>query len=74
MQFPGVHTWKITGLSEVMKQAKSGEKTEIKSAPFYGHGYKFRLTFYGNGAGSGEGTLLSVFFHIIKGEYDAILS
>jgi len=74
MQIPRVpHTWKITGYSQVMKQAKSGEVTEIKSAPFYDHGYKFRLSLDANGHGTGKDTHLSIFFHLMKGEYDAIL-
>jgi len=74
MQFPGVHTWKITDFSEVMKRAKSGEQTQIRSAPFYEHGYKFRLSLSPNGQSSGKNTHVSIFFVLMKGEYDAILS
>jgi len=74
MQIPGVHTWKITGFSEVMKRAKSGEQTEIFSAPFYEHGYKFRLSLVPNGQSSGKDTHVSIYFVLMKGEYDALLS
>ena len=74
MQFPGVHTWKITDFSEVLQQAKSGEQTEIKSDPYYDRGYNFRLSLYPNGCSHGEKTHVSIFFCIMKGEYDAILS
>jgi len=74
MRFPGVRTWKITGFGGVMKRAKSGEKIIIRSNPFFDHGYKFRLSCYANGLGDGQDTHLSIFFHILKGEYDAILS
>ena len=74
MQFPGVHTWKITDFSEVLQQAKSGEQTEIKSDPFYDRGYKFQLSLYPNGCSPGENIHISIFVCIMKGEYDAILS
>jgi len=74
VQFPGVHTWKIIGFSEIMKKAKSGEETEIKSAPFYDHGYKFRLSLNPNGSAGAKDTHLAIYFCIMKGEFDALLS
>ena len=73
IQISGVHTWKICGFKEVMKQAKSGEQTQIKSPPFYDHGYKFGLTLQPNDPGFNK-TFVTVYFFVMKGEYDAILS
>ena len=42
------------------------------SAPFYSYfgGYKMCLCVYANGSGDGEGTHMSVFTHLMKGEND----
>ena len=73
MQRPKEYTWKISGFSEVLKQARSGEKPKIFSTPFYHENYKFRLGLAANGQSSGKNTHLSIYFHIMKGENDAIL-
>ena len=73
MQRPEEYTWKISGFSEVLSRAKSREKTEIYSTPFYYNNYKFGLELAPNGKGSGKNTHLSIYFHILKGENDAIL-
>lgn len=46
------------------------------SEPFYSHpgGYKMCLSVYANGTGQGSGTHVSVFAHIMRGEYDDELS
>ena len=74
MQFPDMQTWKIIGFAELLKQAKKGGETVIKSPPFHSHGYKFRFTLYPNGTGRGKNSHLSIFFRLMKGEYDALLS
>ena len=74
LQFPGMRTWKISGFNEILKQAKSGVETVVKSAPFYDHGYKFRLSLYPNGRSFGKNTHVSILFFVMKGEYDALLS
>ena len=66
--------WKIEGFSEVLRKAKSGEKTRIVSSPFYRCGYKCKLSLNPNGCGSGKNTHLSIFLIIMKGEYDASLN
>ena len=73
MQISEAHTWKICGFEEKMKQAKTGEKTQIKSPPFYDHGYKFGLILGLQGTLFGP-TLVSVYCFLMKGEYDAVLS
>ena len=70
--------WKINPFSEILRQAKAGEKAKIVSAPFYtdrteSYGYKLKVWIYPNGTGTGLNTHLSVYIAIIKGEYDAIL-
>ena len=75
IQISGVHTWKICGFKEKMKQAESGEKTQINSPPFYDHGYKFALTFRPNDTSAFLGQkCVYVSFFLMKGEYDAVLS
>ena len=66
--------WKIDGFSEVLRKAKSGEEATKESSPFYICGYKCKLQLYSNGNGVGKNTHLSIFFVIIKGEYDAMLT
>ena len=58
-----------------MDDARSGKYTSIFSLPFYsGHnGYKMCLRLYILGNGIGKGTHMSLFFVVMKGEYDAIL-
>ena len=43
-----------------------------QSRPFYSHpcGYKFRMEVKPSGSGSGSGTHLSVYVHVMKGEFD----
>ena len=67
-------TWRIDGFSEVLRKAKSGEKTRIESSPFYRYGYKCKLGIYPNGFDSDENTHLTVYLVIMKGEYDATLT
>ncbi len=75
-----VFIWKINNFSEILRQAKTGEKNKIESASFYvgiynteSYGYKLKVKLYPNGAGSGENTHLSMYIIVMKGEYDAIL-
>ena len=67
-------TWRIDGFSEVLRKAKSGEKTRIDSSPFYRYRYKCKLSLNANGHGSGKNTHLSVYLIIMPGEYDAMLT
>ena len=75
MQCGEEHTWKISGFSEILRQTKTGEQNEIHSTPFYTaqNGYKFKIRLYPNGSSSGKNTHLSVYFVMLKGEYDPIL-
>lgn len=68
--------WKIEEFSKVMREAKSGMKPKLESAPFYteSSGYKLKISVYPNGLWSGKNTHLSVLIIVMKGEYDAILT
>lgn len=48
----------------------------LYSEPFFIHkyGYKLKLEVNPNGCKAGKGTHLSVFLHVMRGEYDAILT
>ena len=75
LQISGVHTWKICGFKEMMKQAFSGKQTVINSPPFYDHGYKFGLTFLPIQTSLFYvPTYIFATFFLMKGEYDPILS
>jgi len=71
-----VYLWKITGFSEMLRQAKNGRNNKIDSEPFYTgqYGYKLKLSVNPNGDGSGKSTHLSAFVIVMKGEYDGVLS
>ena len=73
-----VFIWRIGNYRQILRKARTGEKTCIQSAPFYtdrteSYGYKLRAVFYPNGSGSGENTHLAIFIIVMKGKYDAIL-
>ena len=55
--------------------AHSGDQLSIYSPVFYtsAAGYKLRLQLYPNGDGTAQGTHMSLYIVIMRGEYDAIL-
>ena len=62
--------------SKVFQRMQNAKENRITSSPpFYTgrYGYKMCIRAYLNGNGSGEGTHLSVFFVLMKGEYDPLL-
>ena len=67
--------WRIPEVHQRIREAKMGRITYIDSPPFYTgrNGYKMCIRAYLNGDGSGEGTHLSIFFVLMKGEYDPLL-
>lgn len=62
-------------MDERIQDAKSGRQQSFYSPPFYTHpnGYKMCARMYLNGDGQGRGTHASIFFVILKGEYDSLL-
>ena len=71
----GTFLWRIPEVHRRMRDAKIGRITSIYSPPFYTgrNGYKMCIRAYLNGDGSGEGTHLSIFFVLMRGEYDPLL-
>ena len=71
----GAFLWRIPEVRQRMRDAKIGHITSIYSPPFYTgrNGYKMCIRAYLNGDGTGEGTHLSIFFVLMKGEYDPLL-
>ena len=73
--YDGSMIWKIPQFSQRMEDARSGKYTSIFSLPFYSsrYGYKMCLRLYILGDGIGKSTHMSLFFVVMKGEFDAIL-
>ena len=73
--YNGSFIWKIPDVRRKFRDAKLGHVCSIYSPPFYTSktGYKMCVRCYLNGDGLGEGQYLSLFFVIMKGEYDALL-
>ena len=73
--YDGKFIWRIPEVRRRIQDAKIGRMISINSPPFYTgrNGYKMCIRAYLNGDGSGEGTHLSIFFVLMKGEYDPLL-
>ena len=71
----GSMIWKIPQFSQRKADAQNGKYTSIFSLPFYTgrYGYKMCLRLYIMGDGIGKGTHLSLFFVVMRGEFDNIL-
>ncbi|XP_072885571.1 TNF receptor-associated factor 3-like isoform X2 [Hemitrygon akajei] len=68
--------WKIQDYERRKREAISGKTLSLYSQPFYtsSFGYKMCARVYLNGDGMGKGTHLSVFFVVMRGEYDSLLT
>ena len=73
--YNGAFLWRIPEMKRRIRDAKLGRITSIYSPPFYTgrNGYKMCIRAYLNGDGTGEGTHLSIFFVLMRGEYDPLL-
>ena len=71
----GSMIWKIPHFSQRKADAENGKYPSIFSLPFYSgrYGYKMCLRLYIMGDGIGKGTHLSLFFVVMRGEFDNIL-
>ena len=71
----GTLTWRIDDVSEKLADAQSERQTSIFSPVFYSSpcGYRMRARLFLFGDGSARRTHISIFFQLMKGEYDAIL-
>lgn len=75
ISYDGILIWKIADVNRKRQEAMSGRTTSLYSPAFYTsrYGYKVRMRIYLNGDGAGRGGHISLFFVIMKGEYDALL-
>ena len=73
--YDGTLLWKISDFARRRNDAITGRQTSTYSPCFYTsqHGYKMCARLYLNGDGMGKGTHLSLFFVVMRGDYDALL-
>ena len=73
--YSGAFLWRIPDIPRRRRDAIDERVTSIYSPPFYSgrNGYKMCIRAYLNGDGMGSKTHLSLFFVIMKGEFDALL-
>ena len=73
--YDGLLLWKISDYARRRNDAVTGQQESLYSPCFYTsrHGYKMCARLYLNGDGKGRGTHISVFFVVMRGEYDALL-
>ena len=73
--YNGTLLWKISDFARRRNDARAGTQTSFYSSSFYTdrHGYKMCARVYLNGDGMGKGTHLSMFFVVMRGQYDALL-
>lgn len=73
--YDGSIVWKVAGYSRRKNDARCGRTLSLYSQPFYTskYGYKCCARVYINGDGQGKGTHISLFFVVMKGEFDSIL-
>ncbi|XP_039939612.1 TNF receptor-associated factor 1 [Hirundo rustica] len=73
--YDGIFLWKITEVGRKLQDSVTGRTVSLYSPAFYTakYGYKVCLRVYLNGDGTGKGTHLSLFFVVMKGDYDALL-
>ncbi|OXB58741.1 hypothetical protein ASZ78_000082, partial [Callipepla squamata] len=73
--YNGKLIWKITDYKMKKKEAVEGRVLSIFSQPFYTSrcGYRLCARAYLNGDGSGKGTHVSLYFVVMKGEFDSLL-
>lgn len=73
--YDGIMLFKITQVARKRADAVSGRQISFYSPAFYTdpHGYKMCARIYLNGDGMGKGTHISLFFVIMRGEYDALV-
>lgn len=72
----GTLVWKVTQWQLRREDAKRGKSVSIYSPPFYTstRGYKCCARLYPNGDGQGHSTHASLFFVLMRNEYDPILT
>ncbi|XP_050807833.1 TNF receptor-associated factor 5 isoform X1 [Gopherus flavomarginatus] len=73
--YNGKLIWKIMDYKMKKKEAMEGRIVSIFSQPFYTSrcGYRLCARAYLNGDGSGKGTHVSLYFVVMRGEFDSLL-
>ena len=73
--YDGQLLWKISDYARRRNDAVTGQQVSFYSPCFFTsrHGYKMCARLYLNGDGMGRGTHISVFFVVMRGQYDALL-
>ncbi|CAM4538769.1 TNF receptor-associated factor 5 isoform X1 [Caretta caretta] len=73
--YNGKLIWKIMDYKMKKKEAMEGRTVSIFSQPFYTSrcGYRLCARAYLNGDGSGKGTHVSLYFVVMRGEFDSLL-
>ena len=73
--YDGVLMWKISDYARRKNDAITGTQASFYSPCFYTsrHGYKMCARIYLNGDGMGKDTHISVFFVVMRGQFDALL-
>ncbi|XP_034866377.1 TNF receptor-associated factor 5 isoform X1 [Mirounga leonina] len=73
--YNGKLIWKVTDYKLKKREAQDGHTVSIFSQPFYTSrcGYRLCARAYLNGDGSGKGTHLSLYFVVMRGEFDSLL-
>ena len=73
--YNGSFTWRIPDIMKRKREAINGQVTSLYSPPFYTakNGYKMCIRIYLNGDGMGHETHMSLFFVLMKGEFDSLL-
>lgn len=71
----GVLLWKISDFARRRRDAQSGTQVSFYSPCFFTsrYGYKMCGRIYLNGDGIGKGNHISIFFVVMRGQYDAML-
>ena len=74
--YNSVLVWKICDIGQRIKDATTGKTTYLYSQPFHTsrYGYQMCGRIYLNGDGIGKNTHVSLYFVIMRGEYDSTLS
>ncbi|CAF1074128.1 unnamed protein product [Didymodactylos carnosus] len=75
MSYDSTLIWKVTNVTDKTTDAQSERETSIYSPVFYSSpiGYKMCARLYLNGDGNARRTHMSLFFVLMKGDYDGIL-
>lgn len=73
--YSGKLIWKVTDYKVKKREAMEGHVVSVFSQPFYTSrcGYRLCARAYLNGDGSGKGTHLSLYFVVMRGEFDSLL-